>query len=113
MSVYEPEAGDIVWTDFNPQLGREQSGRRPALIVSPMAFWRATRFVFLAPITSRIRPFPSSAVLPPESRISGEIMLSQMRSIDTLARPIIYAGERIDANLLNEARAKLSVLLGI
>jgi mRNA interferase MazF len=78
-----------------------------------MAFWRATGFVFLAPITSRIRPFPSSAVLPPESRISGEIMLSQMRSIDTLARPIIYAGEKIDANLLNEARAKLSVLLGI
>lgn len=32
---YVPEAGDIVWLDFTPQAGREQAGRRPALVLSP------------------------------------------------------------------------------
>ena len=32
---YAPEAGDLIWTDFDPRVGREQSGRRPALVVSP------------------------------------------------------------------------------
>jgi mRNA interferase MazF len=30
---YVPEAGDLVWTDFDPRVGREQSGRHPALVV--------------------------------------------------------------------------------
>ena len=43
MDGYEPEAGDLIWTDFDPHTGREQGGRRPALVLSPAAFWRATR----------------------------------------------------------------------
>lgn len=113
MTEYEPEAGDLVWTDFDPVLGREQTGRRPALVLSPTAFWRATRFAFLAPITSRIRPFPSSVVLPDQGSVTGEAMLSQTRSVDTLTRPIIYAGSGIDADLLAQARAKLAILLGM
>jgi mRNA interferase MazF len=113
LSPYEPDAGDLVWTDFDPRLGREQAARRPALIISPMEFWRATRFAFVAPITSRVRPFPSSIVVPAGLKISGEALLGQMRSIDTLARPLLPSGERIDADLLAEARAKLGSLLGI
>ena len=30
---YTPKQGDIIWVDFNPQSGREQKGRRPALVV--------------------------------------------------------------------------------
>lgn len=30
---YIPEQGDLVWIDFDPQIGREQAGRRPALIL--------------------------------------------------------------------------------
>ena len=37
-----PEAGDLIWTDFDPHIGREQSGRRPALVVSPADFCRVT-----------------------------------------------------------------------
>ncbi len=28
---YIPDAGDIVWMDFDPQAGHEQAGHRPAL----------------------------------------------------------------------------------
>lgn len=33
MTDYEPAAGDLIWTDFDPRTGREQGGRRPALVI--------------------------------------------------------------------------------
>ena len=113
MTEYEPAPGDLVWTDFDPRLGREQAGRRPALILSPTEFWRATRFVFLAPVTTRVRPFPSSVVLPDGLGVAGEVLLGQARSIDTLARPILYSGQSVEFRVLAEAREKLALLLGI
>jgi mRNA interferase MazF len=53
---YAPEAGELIWVDFNPRVGREQSGRRPALVVSPADFCRVTEFAIVCPITSRVRP---------------------------------------------------------
>ncbi|MCL5076727.1 MAG: type II toxin-antitoxin system PemK/MazF family toxin, partial [Actinobacteria bacterium] len=38
MPRYIPEAGDIVWIQFNPQAGHEQSGHRPAVVLSPSAY---------------------------------------------------------------------------
>jgi mRNA interferase MazF len=35
---YVPETGDIVWLEFNPQAGHEQSGHRPALVISPSIY---------------------------------------------------------------------------
>jgi mRNA interferase MazF len=81
-------------------------------MLSPVEFWRATGFAFVAPVTSRVRPFPSSVVLT-GGRVAGEVLLAQTRSIDTLARPIRPTGERAPAGLLVEARAKLALLLGI
>ena len=109
---YAPESGDLVWTDFDPRVGREQSGRRPALVVSPSEFYEATEFALVCPITSRIRPFGTSVILPPGLPVSGEILTSHVRSIDTGARPIAYAGAAVPAETLKEVRAKLAVLLG-
>jgi mRNA interferase MazF len=111
--VYEPEAGDLIWLDFDPRVGREQAGRRPALVISPKPFWQATRFAIVCPITSRIRPFGTSVVLPPGLPVSGEVLTSHVRSIDTMARPIVSAGASIPAAILAELRAKLALLTGI
>jgi mRNA interferase MazF len=110
--TYAPDAGDLIWTDFDPRIGREQSGRRPALVVSPIEFYRASEFVIVCPITSRIRPFGTSVVLPPGLPITGEILTSHVRSIDTLARPIAYVG-KVPSEVLEEARGKLAMLIGI
>jgi mRNA interferase MazF len=109
---YVPEAGDLIWTDFDPRVGREQSGRRPALVVSPAEFCRATEFAIVCPITSRVRPFETSVVLPPGLAISGEILTSHVRSIDMLARPINRA-DAVPAAVLDDVRSKLAALLGI
>lgn len=111
--TYTPEAGDLIWTDFDPTLGREQRGRRPALVVSPAAFWRASGFAIVCPITSRVRPFGTSVVLPAGLAIAGEILTSHVRSIDTQARPIAPAGEAVPAGVLADVRAKLAALIGL
>jgi len=67
----------------------------------------------VCPITSRVRPFPSSVVPPPELPIAGEILTSHTRSIDTLARPVIYAGASINPLLADEVRAKLAAFITI
>jgi mRNA interferase MazF len=110
---YAPEAGDLIWADFDPRVGREQSGRRPALVVSPAVFCRVTEFAIVCPITSRVRPFGTSVVLPTGLPVSGEILTSHVRSIDTLARPISYAGAAVPAEVLHEVRMKLAALIGL
>ncbi len=37
-----PGIGDLVWTDFDPTKRMEQAGRRPALVVSSVAFTKNT-----------------------------------------------------------------------
>jgi mRNA interferase MazF len=109
---YLPEAGDLVWTDFDPRVGREQSGRRPALVVSPGEFCRAAEFAIVCPITSHVRPFGTSVVLPPGLPIAGEVLTAHVRSIDLRARPVVFAGKVPDP-VLEDVRVKLAVLIGL
>lgn len=110
--AYVPAAGDLVWTHFDPSLGREQNGRRPALVLFPRDLASKTGFVIAAPITSRVRPFPTSVVLPHDAPVSGEILLHQIRSIDILARPLKFAG-RVSEEVAREVREKMGTLVGI
>jgi len=111
--VYVPDAGDLIWTDFDPTKGREQAGRRPALVVSSAAFTENTGLAVVCPITSRVRPFPTSVVLPPDLPISGEILTSHIRSIDVEARPIRYVGFAVPAGTARLVRAKLDAFVTI
>lgn len=106
-------AGELIWTDLDPRVGREQGGRRPALVVSPRRFHEVTGMAIVCPITSRIRPFPTSVVLPEGLPIGGEVLVSHVRSIDTLARPVSALGAAVPPAVLAEVRAKLAALTGI
>lgn len=112
-SAYVPDSGDIVWTDLDPRTGREQGGRRPVLVISPAAFYESARLIIVCPITSRIRPFNSSVVLPPECPYKGEILTSHVRSLDALTRPLRFSGVRTSPETLAEVRGKLAALCGI
>jgi mRNA interferase MazF len=112
-TAYVPDTGDLIWTDFDPIKGREQAGRRPALVVSSAEFTQNTGLAIVCPVTSRIHPFPTSVVLPPHLPIRGEILLSHLRSIDTQARPVRYTDVSITGEMLQLVRAKLAALLTI
>ena len=93
--------------------GREQSGGRPALVMSPRELFEGANLLIVCPVTSKIRPFGSSVVLPANFPINGDILTSHVRSIDALARPIRYSGATVDGVVLSEVRAKLAFLCGI
>ncbi len=111
--AWYPDAGDLIWTDFDPTKGREQAGRRPALVVSSKAFTVLTGLAVVCPITSRVQPFPSSVVLPAGLPVGDEILTSHIRSIDTLARQVVYAGASIQPSLADEIRAKMAAFITI
>jgi mRNA interferase MazF len=111
---YRPHEADLVWTDFDPGTGREQGGRRTALVLSDRAFFTATGFAIVCPVTRRVRPFASSVVLPEGLLpVQGEILTSHVRSIDALARPVRFTGASVPEEIMVAVRAKLAVLVGI
>jgi mRNA interferase MazF len=82
-------------------------------VVSPRAFFDASRFAIVCPVTRTVRNFGSSVILSADFPIAGEVLTSHVRSIDTLARPIRFSGSAVSAHILEEVRAKLAVLCGI
>jgi mRNA interferase MazF len=83
---YIPERGDIVWINFNPQAGHEQAGRRPSLVVSPIAYNKKVGLAIFCPITNKIKGYPFEVIIPPGVKIGGAILSDQVKSLDWRAR---------------------------
>src|SRR5260221_9085977 len=109
---YLPEAGDLVWLDFTPQAGREQAGRRPALVLSPRAYNAKTSLAIVCPITSQVKGYPFEVALPPGGKISGVIVSDHVKNLDWRQRRAIKAG-KIQAAVLRAVRERLVALLEI
>jgi len=86
MAEYIPDRGDIVWTTLNPQAGHEQSGRRPALVLSPKAYNAKVGLAILCPITSQVKGYPFEALIPDGMPIAGVVLSDQVKSLDWRAR---------------------------
>jgi mRNA interferase MazF len=107
-----PDAGDLVWVNFNPQAGHEQAGRRPALVLSPATYHEKTALAVVCPVTSNTSPYPFKALLPEGLPIEGAVLADQVKSIDRAARQLKVAGPAPRSVLL-EVQAKIAALLGI
>jgi len=108
---YIPRAGDIIWLDFDPQAGREQAKRRPALVVTEQSYNRASGLVIVCPLTSRRKPYPFALATTIE-KIEGAVLVDHLKSLDWTARKATFHS-KADAALLAKVRAYLGVLLGI
>jgi len=104
---YVPGAGDIVRIDFDPQAGREQAKRRPALVVTERSYNRASGLVIVCPLTSRRKPYPFA--LP---AVEGAVLVDHLKSMDWVARKAAFHS-KADPALLAKVRAYLGVLLGV
>jgi len=110
MAGYVPGQGDLIVMTFDPQSGHEQMGRRPALVVSKDVFNRSTGLAIVCPVTSTDRDFPFHVPVPGDSRVSGFIMVEQLKSIDYRSRK----ARRIEAasdELLSEVLAILDACI--
>jgi mRNA interferase MazF len=110
VSAYVPEAGDIVWLQFDPQAGHEQAGHRPALVLSPVRYNKIRGMMICCPMTSRIKGYPFEVVVsqdPPNAVLSDQI-----KSLDWKACQASFKG-KVSMDVLAEAQAKIKALLGL
>jgi mRNA interferase MazF len=106
MASYVPEAGDLVWLTFDPQ-----TGRRPALILSPRAYNQKSGLALACPVTSQAKGYPFEVAIPQSRQIEGVILADHVRSVDWKARRATRIGRAGD-EVLDEVLAKLAPLLG-
>ena len=81
-SIYIPDRGDVVWIDFSPQVGHEQSGSRPALIISPASYNGKVGLSLLCPITNQMKGYPFEVSIPSGHEVEGVILSDQVKSLD-------------------------------
>ena len=108
---YVPEAGDLVWLTFDPQAGREQAGRRPALILSPKPYNVRAGLAFVCPITNQAKGYPFEVAIPAECGVTGVVLADHLKSIDWKVRRAERLG-RCPPETMDEVRARLAPLLG-
>jgi mRNA interferase MazF len=110
-AAFVPDAGDFVWLTFDPQAGREQSGRRPALVLSPRIYNAKSGLALACPITNQAKGYPFEVAVPAGSGPTGVILADHVKSLDWKARRAEKLG-RCANEVLDEVRAKLRPLLG-
>ena len=107
---YVPDTGHIVWLRFSPQAGREQAGRRPALVLSPHSYNEKTGLALFCPITSKVKGYPFEVTMPAAGPVTGVVLADQIRSLDWRSRGASFEVEA-PPHLVTEVRDKLAVLL--
>jgi mRNA interferase MazF len=91
-SEYIPRRGDIVWVDFSPTIGREQAGRRPALVLSARHYNDVSSCVVVCPITRSIKGYMFEVVIPAGAPVVGAVLADQVKSIDWRMRGASFLG---------------------
>ncbi|MGB3024042.1 MAG: endoribonuclease MazF [Candidatus Saccharimonadales bacterium] len=106
-----PDAGDIIWINFSPQRGREQAGKRPALILTSKIYNNTTGLALACPITTKIKGYPFEVRIC-GAKIDGAILVDQIKCLDWRARHCDFA-ETAPTETLSQAKLLLARLLAI
>ena len=110
-AVSAPDAGDLVWLTFDPQAGREQADRRPALVLSPRAYNAKSGLVLVCPIANQVKGYPFEVPVTSGQGVTGVVLADHLNSVDWKAHHAERLG-RYAAEVIDEVRAKLAPLLG-
>ena len=99
--MYIPKQGDICYMDFAPTKGHEQTGLRPAIVISRDTYNKYTGLVVLCPITTNIKKFFTHYELINTKKVKGSVLCEHIRSIDFKARKLSFV-EKIKEEELEE-----------
>jgi mRNA interferase MazF len=108
---YVPDRGDVIYLDFDPQTGRDQAKRRPALFMTGRNSNGAAGMAGVCLLTSLIKPYPSALRVPVKGR-EGCVLTDQIKSMNWRARRAEFY-DRAPEAVLDQTRELLSVLLGM
>jgi mRNA interferase MazF len=109
---YFPERGDAVWLNLNPQSGREQSGRRPVLIVSPLAYNKKVGLALVCPITNQAKGYAFEVEIPKNLKVKGVALSDHIKSADWKTRNIEFIC-KVPEEIVEDVIGKLNTLLKI
>jgi mRNA interferase MazF len=107
-----PDSGDLVWLDFDPQVGREQAGRRPAVVLSPLYFNLKSSAAYACLITSKVKGYRFQVILPLGLPVHGAVLCEHLRSLDWRVRNAAFMGRMPDA-VLAQVREVIRIISGI
>jgi mRNA interferase MazF len=108
--TYVPKRGDAIWINFNPQAGHEQSGRRPAIVLSPQTYNGKVGLCLLCPITNQVKGYPFEVLIPAGLGATGVVLSDQAKSLDWRVRNAEYIADLPEAVTI-EVLKKLKSLL--
>lgn len=108
--AYVPGRGDVVWITLDPQVGHEQRGRRPALVLSPSAYNGKVGLALLCPITSQVKGYPFEVALPEGLPVTGVVLADQVKTLDWKARQCVRIGA-IPEEVVVQVLRRLNTLL--
>ena len=108
---WPPERGDLVWLDLSPVSGHEQSGRRPALVISPRSYNHKSGLMLCCPVTTRVKGYPFEVGLEGVEGLQGVILADQIKSLDWKARRAEKVG-RASGKIVDEVLGLVGLLVG-
>ena len=108
--TFIPDRGDLVWVSLNPTLGHEQSGRRPALVLSPKSYNRKTGLCVICPATRQRKGYAFEVITVGGDGEESVILSDHLRNIDWRIRKaqLIY---RVSDEVLNAVVARIEALI--
>jgi mRNA interferase MazF len=95
----KPKQGDIIMLDLDPVKGHEQSGHRPALVVSNADFNGASNLTWVCPITNTDRKKPMDIRLE-GTQTTGYILCEHIRAVDLTSRGYKATGDVVSEEML-------------
>ena len=109
-SGYVPEKGDLVWLDFEPQTGQEQSGRRPAFVLSPAKYNGRTGLMLCCPVTTQVKGYPFEVTIEGNAKVKGVILADKVKSLDWQKRNAEKKGN-VSKVVIEEVIEKIKAIL--
>lgn len=115
MTPAAPNRGEVWWAELKPTLGHEQSGRRPAVVISVDRFNHGpSNLAIVLPMTRTARRIPSWVqVDPPEGGVTETsfVMCDQVRTIDHTRRLLGSPLGTLEPGTLERISSILKVLM--
>jgi mRNA interferase MazF len=109
VSRFVPDAGDLIWIDFDPVSGHEQGGNRPAVVLSPFAYNNKVGLLLCVPCTTKVKAYPFEVEL--SGNRESVALADQITCVDWKARKVTKKGT-VTASELSDIRAKARALIG-
>lgn len=100
----------MVTITLDRQRGHEPSGRRPALVVSPLDYNKRVGLALFCPITNQAKGYGYEVPIPAGLKVTGVVLADLVKSLDWRARGASHL-DQVPDEVVDEVMAKIRSLL--